>query len=65
MLNEERIIPSDYYYLNKDELIFSIFENLVILFERELPKKILKSEEFTEITDKLEVLYEKIKIENL
>ena len=49
-----KIIPSDYYYLSKDELFFSIFENLVILFERELPKKILKSSEFIEIKDKLE-----------
>jgi hypothetical protein len=64
-MNEEKIIPSEYYYLSKDELIFSIFENLIILFERELPKKILKSEEFEEMTDKLEVLYEKIKIEEL
>lgn len=61
----EKIIPSDYYYLSKDELIFSVFENLIILFERELPKKILKSEEFQEIKDKVDVLYDIIKTENL
>ena len=61
----ERIIPSEYYNLEKEELIFSIFENLVILFERELPKKILKSDEFQEINDKLDVLYDKIKADNL
>lgn len=61
----EKIIPSDYYYLSKDQLIFSIFENLIILFERELPKKILKSEEFQEIKDKVDVLYNIIKTEDL
>lgn len=61
----EKIIPSDYYYLSKDQLIFSIFENLIILFERELPKKILKSEEFQEIKDKVDVLFDIIKTENL
>lgn len=61
----EKVIPSDYYYLSKDELIFSVFENLIILFERELPKKILKSEEFQEIKDKVDVLYNIIKTENL
>jgi hypothetical protein len=60
-----KIIPSDYYYLSKDELFFSLFENMVILFERELPKKILKSSEFIEIKDKLDVLYDIIKSEKL
>lgn len=60
-----KIIPSDYYYLSKDELFFSLFENMVILFERELPKKILKSSEFIEIKDKLDVLYYVIKSEKL
>lgn len=60
-----KIIPSDYYYLSKDELFFSLFENMVILFERELPKKILKSSEFIEIKDKLDVLYDTIKSEKL
>lgn len=60
-----KIIPSDYYYLSKDELFFSLFELMIILFERELPKKILKSSEFIEIKDKLDVLYDIIKSEKL
>lgn len=64
-MDENRIIPSEYYYLSKDELIFSIFENMIILFENNLPKKILKSSEFQEISDKLNVLFEKIKIDNI
>lgn len=64
-MQENKIIPSEYYYLSKDELIFSIFENMIILFENNLPKKILKSSEFQEISDKLNVLFEKIKIDNI
>ena len=64
-MKNEKIIPSEYYYLSKDQLVFSIFENLIILFENNLPKKILKSDEFIEITDKLNVLFDKIKIDNL
>lgn len=64
-MQQNKIIPSEYYYLSKDELIFSIFENMIILFENNLPKKILKSNEFQEISDKLNVLFEKIKIDNI
>jgi hypothetical protein len=61
----EKVIPSEYYHLSKDELIFSIFENLIILFEEHLPKKILKSDEFIEIRDKVEVLAEILNLDNL
>jgi hypothetical protein len=61
----EKVIPSEYYQLTKDELIFSIFENLIILFEEHLPKKILKSDEFIEIHDKVEVLAEILNLDNL
>jgi hypothetical protein len=57
--------PSDYAQLTEIELIFSIFENFIILFEANLPKKIIQSQEFTEIKEKLDCLYDKIKIENL
>jgi hypothetical protein len=60
----EKVIPSEYYQLSKDELIFSIFENLIILFEEHLPKKILKSDEFIEIRDKVEVLAEVLNLDN-
>jgi hypothetical protein len=60
----EKVIPSEYYRLSKDELIFSIFENLIILFEEHLPKKILKSDEFVEIRDKVEVLAEVLNLDN-
>jgi len=60
----EKVIPSEYYQLSKDELIFSIFENLIILFEEHLPKKILKSDEFVEIRDKVEVLAEILNLDN-
>ena len=59
-----KVIPSEYYQLSKDELIFSIFENLIILFEEHLPKKILKSDEFVEIRDKVEVLAEILNLDN-
>jgi hypothetical protein len=59
-----KVIPSEYYQLSKDELIFSIFENLIILFEEHLPKKILKSDEFVEIRDKVEVLAEVLNLDN-
>ncbi len=61
----EKVIPSEYYQLTKDELIFSIFENLIILFEEHLPKKILKSDEFIEIQDKIEVLAEVLNLDNI
>lgn len=61
----EKVIPSEYYQLTKDELIFSIFENLIILFETHLPKKILKSDEFIEIQDKIEVLAEVLNLNNI
>jgi len=60
----EKVIPSEYYQLSKDELVFSIFENLIILFEEHLPKKILKSDEFVEIRDKVEVLAEILNLDN-
>jgi hypothetical protein len=60
----KKVIPSEYYQLSKDELIFSIFENLIILFEEHLPKKILKSDEFVEIRDKVEVLAEILNLNN-
>jgi hypothetical protein len=60
----EKVIPSEYYQLSKDELVFSIFENLIILFEEHLPKKILKSDEFIEIRDKVEVLAEILNLDN-
>lgn len=47
--------------LNKEQLNFSILENMVILFEKHLPSKILKSEEFKTIKIRLENLYQKIK----
>lgn len=46
--------------LNKDQLMFIILENMVVLFERELPKKILKSNEFQQIKKTLETLYQKV-----
>ena len=61
----EKVIPSEYYQLSKDELVFSIFENLIILFEEHLPKMILKSGEFIEIRDKVEVLAEILNLDNL
>ena len=57
--------PSEYAQLTKTELIFSIFENFIILFEENLPKKLIQSNEFIEIKEKLDCLYDKIKIENL
>jgi hypothetical protein len=60
----DKVIPSEYYQLSKDELVFSIFENLIILFEEHLPKKILKSDEFVEIRDKVEVLAEVLNLDN-
>lgn len=42
-----------------EKLIFRILEDLTILFQKHLPPKILKSEEFTNIKEKLILLSEK------
>jgi hypothetical protein len=43
--------------MNQEEkIIFEILENLIILFQNYLPSKILKTEEFQEIKNKMERL---------
>jgi hypothetical protein len=43
--------------MNQEEkTIFEILENLIILFQNHLPVKILKTEEFQEIKNKMERL---------
>jgi hypothetical protein len=46
--------------MNQEEkIIFEILENLIILFQNYLPAKILKTEEFQEIKNKMERLRDK------
>jgi hypothetical protein len=41
--------------MNQEEkIIFEILENLIILFQNHLPSKILKTEEFQQIKNKME-----------
>ena len=43
--------------MNQEEkTIFEILENLIILFQNYLPSKILKTEEFQHIKNKMETL---------
>jgi hypothetical protein len=43
--------------MNQEEkIIFEILENLIILFQNHLPSKILKTEEFQQIKNKMERL---------
>jgi len=43
--------------MNQEEkIIFEILENLIILFQNYLPSKILKTEEFQQIKNKMERL---------
>lgn len=42
--------------LTDDQIVFSILNNMILLFETHLPKKILKSEEFEIIKYRIEEL---------